>query len=92
MKQGINSRHLPHQHRAIRSQSYNQVSKETLAAADKAILVMRLKDALKHNKFVPISVITSLTDADCKISQTSAGNSHPTSAPYSHQVRQVILS
>lgn len=64
MKQGINNRHLPHQHRVIRNQSYNQVSQETLAAADKAILVMRLKDALKHNKFVPISLITSLNDAD----------------------------
>ncbi|MBD2308956.1 hypothetical protein H6G17_26160 [Chroococcidiopsis sp. FACHB-1243] len=66
MKRGINSNKLPHQHRAIRSQSYNQVSKETLAAADKAILVMRLKDALKHNKFVPISIINSLNESDYK--------------------------
>jgi len=63
MKKGINSK-LSHQQRVIRSQNYNQASKEVLAAADKAILKERLRDALKRNEFVPISVITSLTDAD----------------------------
>jgi radical SAM superfamily enzyme YgiQ (UPF0313 family) len=62
MKQGINSNKLPHQQRVTQHENYNKTSTEVLAAADKAILKERLRDALKHNKFVPISLINSLDD------------------------------
>ncbi|MBD2305059.1 hypothetical protein H6G17_05965 [Chroococcidiopsis sp. FACHB-1243] len=65
MKQGINTNKLPHAHRVIRHENYNKaVPKEVLAAADRAILIMRLKDALKHEKFVPVGIITALSDKD----------------------------
>lgn len=68
MKQGINSNKLPHAHRVIRHENYNEkkIPKDIAAAADRAVLVQKLRDALKHDKFVPVGIITALSDKDYK--------------------------
>ncbi|MDV2992117.1 MAG: hypothetical protein N4J56_001771 [Chroococcidiopsis sp. SAG 2025] len=66
MKRGINSQGLPHHKRVERHENYNKPTAEVLAAADKAILIQKLKDSLKNGSTVPMSVIAALNDQDYK--------------------------
>lgn len=76
MKQGINTNKLPYAKRVERHKTYNKPTAEpthydsskrfveVLAAADKAILVQKLKSALKHGFKVPMSLVAALNDQD----------------------------
>ncbi|NHC33795.1 hypothetical protein [Scytonema millei] len=64
MKRGINSQGLPHHKRVERHESFNKPSDEVLVAADKAILIQKLKNALKNGSKVPMSLINRLGNVD----------------------------
>lgn len=64
MKRGINTNKLPHHKRVARHEAYNNPTAATLEKADRAILIQKLKDALKNGSKVPISLVNQLGNVD----------------------------
>lgn len=64
MKRGINSQGLPHHKRIERHENYNKPTAEVLEKADRAILIQKLKSALKNGSKVPLSLINRLGNVD----------------------------